>query len=134
MKSEVSGAREDLDQKSTSEGENQPSVVGVDVQDKIAQAAQASTGRLIIAANRLPVSVKKGEDGKWGLTISSGGLVSALLGVGKSYGMLWVGWPGVFIDEGPDRDALTETLLEKRCLPIWLTRNQVEVVLQRVLQ
>ena len=78
MKSEVSGAREDLDQKSTSEGENQPSVVGVDVQDKIAQAAQASTGRLIIAANRLPVSVKKGEDGKWGLTISSGGLVSAL--------------------------------------------------------
>ena len=127
MKSEVSGAREDLDQKSTSEGENQPSVVGVDVQDKIAQAAQASTGRLIIAANRLPVSVKKGEDGKWGLTISSGGLVSALLGVGKSYGMLWVGWPGVFIDEGPDRDALTETLLEKRCLPIWLTRNQVEL-------
>ena len=32
MKSEVSGAREDLDKKSTSEGENQPSVVGVDVQ------------------------------------------------------------------------------------------------------
>ena len=50
--------------------------------------------------------------------------MSALLGVGKSYGMLWVGWPGVFIDEGPDRDALTETLLEKRCLPIWLTRTK----------
>ena len=131
MKSEVS-AREDYDQKSVSElgqGEKQPSVIGAEGQDNVAQAVatQASNARLIIAANRLPVSVKKGEDGKWGLTVSSGGLVSALLGVGKNYGMLWVGWPGVFIDEGPDRDALTETLLEKRCLPIWLTRNQVEL-------
>ena len=88
---------------------------------------EKQSGKLIIAANRLPVSVKKGDDGKWGLTVSSGGLVSALLGVGKSYGMLWVGWPGIFIDEGPDRDALTAMLLEKSCLPIWLTRSQVEL-------
>ena len=129
MKSEVS-TREDFDQKNASDlgqGEKQPSSIGMDGPDNVAQALVGQTNRLIIAANRLPVSVKKGEDGKWGLTISSGGLVSALLGVGKSYGMLWVGWPGVFIDEGPDRDALTETLLEKRCLPIWLTRNQVEL-------
>ena len=134
MKSEVS-TREDFDQKNASDlgqGEKQPSSIGMDGPDNVAQALVGQTNRLIIAANRLPVSVKKGEDGKWGLTISSGGLVSALLGVGKSYGMLWVGWPGVFIDEGPDRDALTETLLEKRCLPIWLTRNQVELYLSLI--
>ena len=38
------------------------------------------TQRLLVVANRLPVSaVRKGED-SWSLEISAGGLVSALLG------------------------------------------------------
>ena len=64
--------------------------------------------RLIIAANRLPISAQRKPDGKWGLNQSAGGLVSALSGVGNNYEMLWVGWPGVFVEEGPDRDALTQ--------------------------
>ena len=36
--------------------------------------------RLIIAANRLPISAIRKPDGKWGLNQSAGGLVSALSG------------------------------------------------------
>lgn len=46
------------------------------------QEGQPSKQRLLVVANRLPVSaVRKGED-SWQLEISVGGLVSALLGKG----------------------------------------------------
>ena len=83
---------------------------------------------LIIAANRLPISVKKAEDGSgWTLTTSAGGLVSALLGVKKNYEMTWVGWPGIFIEEGPDRNELTALLRKNNFLPVYLTKTQVEL-------
>ena len=83
--------------------------------------------RLIIAANRLPISAQRKPDGSWGLNQSAGGLVSALSGVGNNYEMLWVGWPGVFVEEGPDRDALTQLLLRRGCLPIYLSRSEVDL-------
>jgi len=83
--------------------------------------------RLIIAANRLPISAIRKPDGKWGLNQSAGGLVSALSGVGNNYEMLWVGWPGVFVEEGPERDALTQLLLRRGCLPIYLSRSEVDL-------
>lgn len=83
--------------------------------------------RLVIAANRLPISAIRKPDGRWGLNQSSGGLVSALSGVGNNYEMLWVGWPGVFVEEGPDRDALTQLLLRRGCLPIYLSRDEVDL-------
>ena len=83
--------------------------------------------RLIIAANRLPISAIRKPDGKWGLNQSAGGLVSALSGVGNNYEMLWVGWPGVFVEEGPERNALTQLLLRRGCLPIYLSRSEVDL-------
>ena len=58
---------------------------------------------------------------------SAGGLVSALSGVGNNYEMLWVGWPGVFVEEGSERDALTKLLLRRGCLPIYLSRSEVDL-------
>lgn len=83
--------------------------------------------RLIIAANRLPISAQRKSDGKWVLNQSAGGLVSALSGVGNNYEMLWVGWPGVFVEEGPDRHALTQLLLRRGCLPVYLSRSEVDL-------
>ena len=82
---------------------------------------------LIIAANRLPISVKRSADGSWDLRTSAGGLVSALLGVRKTYDMTWVGWPGVFVEEGPERDRLTATLRKNNFLPVYLTKQQVDL-------
>jgi len=50
--------------------------------------------RLLVVANRLPVSAKKRPDGAWSLEISAGGLVSALLGIQQNYDICWIGWPG----------------------------------------
>jgi trehalose 6-phosphate synthase/phosphatase len=51
--------------------------------------------RLIVVANRLPVSAYKDRSGRWQLQVSAGGLVSALMGVGN-FQTKWIGWPGGF--------------------------------------
>jgi trehalose 6-phosphate synthase/phosphatase len=55
--------------------------------------------RLIVASNRLPLVVTRGEDGHGHghvlVEAGSGGLVTALLPVLGDRGGTWVGWPGV---------------------------------------
>jgi trehalose 6-phosphate synthase/phosphatase len=50
---------------------------------------------LIVASNRLPVTLTRGEDGAYRIESGSGGLVSALLPVLRDRGGIWVGWPGI---------------------------------------
>ena len=49
--------------------------------------------RLLVIANRLPVSAFKDRGGQWQLQVSAGGLVSALMGV-SNIQTKWIGWPG----------------------------------------
>ncbi|XP_019425776.1 PREDICTED: alpha,alpha-trehalose-phosphate synthase [UDP-forming] 1-like isoform X1 [Lupinus angustifolius] len=80
--------------------------------------------RLLVVANRLPVSaVRKGED-SWSLEISAGGLVSALLGV-KEFEAKWIGWAGVNVPDEIGQEALTKALAEKRCIPVFLDEEIV---------
>ncbi|CAL0328853.1 unnamed protein product [Lupinus luteus] len=80
--------------------------------------------RLLVVANRLPVSaVRKGED-SWSLEISAGGLVSALLGV-KEFETRWIGWAGVNVPDEIGQEALTKALAEKRCIPVFLDEEIV---------
>ncbi|GFP87585.1 alpha alpha-trehalose-phosphate synthase [UDP-forming] 1 [Phtheirospermum japonicum] len=59
--------------------------------------------RLLVVANRLPVSAVRQGDDTWSLEISAGGLVSALLG----------------------QKALTNALAEKRCVPVFLDEELI---------
>ncbi|KVI02135.1 Glycosyl transferase, family 20 [Cynara cardunculus var. scolymus] len=71
------------------------------------------TQRLLVVANRLPVSaVRRGEE-SWSLEVSAGGLVSALLGV-KEVEAKWIGWAGVNVPDEPGQRALTKALAEKK--------------------
>ncbi|KAI3904358.1 hypothetical protein MKW92_024764 [Papaver armeniacum] len=80
--------------------------------------------RLLVVANRLPVSaVRRGED-SWSLEISAGGLVSALLGV-KEFEAKWIGWAGVNVPDEIGQRALTKALAEKRCIPVFLDEEIV---------
>ncbi|XP_025015230.2 alpha,alpha-trehalose-phosphate synthase [UDP-forming] 1 [Ricinus communis] len=80
--------------------------------------------RLLVVANRLPVSaVRRGED-SWSLEISAGGLVSALLGV-KDFEARWIGWAGVNVPDEIGQKALTKALAEKRCIPVFLDEEIV---------
>ncbi|OMO93938.1 Glycosyl transferase, family 20 [Corchorus capsularis] len=83
-----------------------------------------SKQRLLVVANRLPVSaVRRGED-LWHLEISVGGLVSALLGV-KEFETRWIGWAGVNVPDEIGQKALTKALAEKRCIPVFLDEEIV---------
>lgn len=80
--------------------------------------------RLLVVANRLPVSaVRRGEE-SWSLEISAGGLVSALLGV-KEFEARWIGWAGVNVPDEAGKRALTKALAEKRCIPVFLDEEIV---------
>ncbi|KAJ8898789.1 hypothetical protein K2173_006321 [Erythroxylum novogranatense] len=80
--------------------------------------------RLLVVANRLPVSaVRRGEE-SWSLEISAGGLVSALLGV-KEFEARWIGWAGVNVPDEIGQKALTKALAEKRCIPVFLDEEIV---------
>lgn len=50
--------------------------------------------RLVIASNRLPVTLQAAGDGGWNARAASGGLVTALGAVMDRRGGVWVGWPG----------------------------------------
>ncbi|KAM6552290.1 hypothetical protein CsatB_002098 [Cannabis sativa] len=83
-----------------------------------------SKQRLLVVANRLPVSaIRKGEE-QWLLEISVGGLVSALLGV-KEFDARWIGWAGVNVPDETGQIALTKALAEKRCIPVFLDEEIV---------
>ncbi|CAI0441029.1 unnamed protein product [Linum tenue] len=80
--------------------------------------------RLLVVANRLPVSaVRRGEDA-WSLEISAGGLVTALLGV-NDFEARWIGWAGVNVPDEVGQKALTKALAEKRCIPVFLDEEIV---------
>lgn len=63
-----------------------------DASPKLSELGQGQ--RLIVVSNRLPVTIKKGDDGEWHFSMSSGGLVSALSGCKKQMDFTWIGWPG----------------------------------------
>ncbi|GMI64558.1 trehalose-6-phosphate synthase, TREHALOSE-6-PHOSPHATE SYNTHASE 1 [Hibiscus trionum] len=86
---------------------------------------QASKQRLLVVANRLPVSAVRRDDGSWHLNVSAGGLVSALLGV-KEFETKWIGWAGVAVSDEIGRKELTEALAAKRCVPVFLDEEIVQ--------
>nr|XP_023925878.1 alpha,alpha-trehalose-phosphate synthase [UDP-forming] 1-like [Quercus suber] len=88
------------------------------------QDGRPAKQRLLVVANRLPVSAtRKGED-SWQLEMSVGGLVTALLGV-KEFDARWIGWAGVNVPDDVGQRALTKALAEKRCIPVFLDEEIV---------
>ncbi|HMQ30841.1 MAG TPA: trehalose-6-phosphate synthase [Chloroflexaceae bacterium] len=60
------------------------------------------TGRLLVASNRLPISLRRDPIGEWQATPSAGGLVTALNPVLQRRGGVWIGWHGATAEEGGD--------------------------------
>ncbi|TKY60093.1 Alpha,alpha-trehalose-phosphate synthase of UDP-forming 1 [Spatholobus suberectus] len=103
------------------------------------QDERPSKQRLLVVANRLPVSaVRKGVE-SYHLEISVGGLVSALLGKKnegcmkfivsvegvKEFDTRWIGWAGVNVPDDVGQRALTKALAEMRCIPVFLDEEIV---------
>lgn len=55
--------------------------------------------RLLIVSNRLPLTIKRSDDGHYDFSMSSGGLVTGLSGLSKTMTYEWYGWPGLQVPE-----------------------------------
>jgi trehalose 6-phosphate synthase/phosphatase len=78
---------------------------------------------LLIASNRLPVTVEVTQDGEIATSPSAGGLVSALRGLDEPH--LWVGWPGGAVPEGREQDV-ADALRPDGLYPVFLSEAEVE--------
>jgi len=83
-------------------------------------SCDVSEGRLLLVSNRLPITIKRSDEGKYEMSMSSGGLVSGLSGLSKTTTFQWYGWPGLEVPE--DEVAELEDQLKKdyNAVPIML--------------
>ena len=68
--------------------------------------------RLLLVSNRLPITIKRSDDGKYDFSMCSGGLVSGLSGLSKSTTFQWYGWPGLEVPE-PEIPVVKQRLKEE---------------------
>jgi trehalose 6-phosphate synthase/phosphatase len=82
--------------------------------------------RVILASNRLPISVRV-ERGELVVERSSGGLATGLAGYHDHGDSLWIGWPGETWRLTPDqRDTLRRRLRAQRAIPVELSAAEVQ--------
>ncbi|HWZ90077.1 MAG TPA: bifunctional alpha,alpha-trehalose-phosphate synthase (UDP-forming)/trehalose-phosphatase [Polyangiaceae bacterium] len=78
--------------------------------------------RLILVANRLPVSVDL-SGGQVKIQPSNGGLATGMRGLAKAEQTSWVGWPGGTPSE-EQRAVLDEQLAEHHAMPVYLSSQE----------
>ncbi|KAJ3115023.1 Trehalose-6-P synthase/phosphatase complex synthase subunit [Phlyctochytrium bullatum] len=111
-----------------------PAAAGPVVQSTGAANSAASvrselpTGRLLVVSNRLPITIKRDASGTgWKLSMSSGGLVSALSGLKKDMSFTWFGWPGLEIVE-KERAGLEKRLMDEySAVPVFISDEMADM-------
>ncbi|OQD74713.1 hypothetical protein PENANT_c169G01313 [Penicillium antarcticum] len=85
--------------------------------------AARSKARLLLVSNRLPITIKRSDDGKYDFSMSSGGLVSGLSGLSKSTTFQWYGWPGLEVPE-PEVPVVKQRLKnEYGAVPVFIDEH-----------
>jgi len=82
-------------------------------------------GRLILVANRLPVSLDL-SDGQVNVQDSAGGLATGMRGLGKQEQLSWVGWPGGTPNTDEQRALLDRKLAEHSATAVYLSKQEAE--------
>ncbi|KAF3047363.1 Trehalose-6-P synthase/phosphatase complex synthase subunit [Didymella keratinophila] len=77
-------------------------------------------GRLLLVSNRLPITIKRADEGKYEMSMSSGGLVSGLSGLSKTTTFQWYGWPGLEVPEDEVSGLKDQLKSEYNAVPIML--------------
>ncbi len=86
-----------------------------------------SRNRLILVSNRLPTKIVKGDGGII-VKPSTGGLATGLSAVYRRIPSIWIGWPGIPLEEvsWSDRRRIEETLASRNLYPVFLTKQDIE--------
>ncbi len=81
--------------------------------------------KTIIVSNRLPIRVTKDQEGLH-FHPSEGGLATGLGSIYRQGGNLWIGWPGLLINQGIERINVTEKLKAENMHPVFLTQSEIK--------
>lgn len=84
------------------------------------ESPDQNESRLLLVSNRLPITIKRSEDGKYDFSMSSGGLVSGLSGLSKSTTFQWYGWPGLEIPEEEVLEVKQRLKEEYGAVPVFI--------------
>jgi trehalose 6-phosphate synthase len=82
--------------------------------------------RLLLISNRLPITIKRSEDGKYDFSMSSGGLVSGLSGLSKSTTFQWYGWPGLQVPDDEVEDMKKKLKNDYGAVPVFIDDDLAE--------
>ncbi len=82
--------------------------------------------KIVIIANRLPLKIVK-ENNQFRVIPSAGGLTTGLDSLETTAEKYWVGWPGMDMDEGPDKEEVDRLLKAQNYYPVYLTPDQIEL-------
>lgn len=80
--------------------------------------------RTLIVSNRLPTKVLRTDDG---LTFqpSEGGLATGLGSIYKQGDNVWIGWPGLFLEDAAEEDYIRQKLRADNMAPVVLTEAEI---------
>ena len=81
--------------------------------------------KTIIVSNRLPVKISRDEDGLQ-YKPSEGGLATGLGSIYKEGDNVWVGWPGLAVDDEKERKEIRKNLANENMRPVYLTAQEIE--------
>ena len=81
--------------------------------------------RLLIVSNRLPIKVKK--ENQLEFEQSVGGLATGLSSFYKSHECLWLGWPGITLEEIEGKENEVKARLKSEdCYPVYISPQDIE--------
>lgn len=80
--------------------------------------------KLIIISNRLPLKIVE-ENNNFKVIPSQGGVATGLDSLETKMQKHWVGWPGMYLESGKDKDAIDRQLKQHKFTPVYLTPEQI---------
>lgn len=86
--------------------------------------------RIVIVSNRLPYNIRiEDTKNKLHITQSVGGLATGMKSVYKEKDSIWIGWPGVTIEELASfpRDKVYRVLSKFKCVPVLIESNDIDL-------
>ncbi|WP_242927239.1 bifunctional alpha,alpha-trehalose-phosphate synthase (UDP-forming)/trehalose-phosphatase [Pontibacter vulgaris] len=81
--------------------------------------------KLIIVSNRLPIKLQE-KEGELVYQTSEGGLATGLGSIYKEGNNLWIGWPGLVIEEQHKQQKIIHDLQSENMYPVFLTETEIK--------
>jgi trehalose 6-phosphate synthase/phosphatase len=80
--------------------------------------------RIVIISNRLPVRVEENE-GSYNFIRSEGGLATGLSSLQTNDEIVWIGWPGIYVEDKQDKQLISKELFKNKFYPVYLTPEHI---------